>query len=436
MKCLSKDRNNNVCRNHLIGETRFCKLHQYMNEYTDTMLDNLRLCNGCLKMHYMGDSKYLSCEGCRSREKSKSMDVILCKSENCKFKRSDENEYCRKHQICLFVDETEANGKKVCANYVRGCRTQLDMIYKYTRCKSCLEKEREKDRARRGKAVETVTDEQNIRICSMCNKSQDVSQYNGQKGTITKHCLSCREKGKIRDKNRNKELRNTKSRIAESKDERKQKKKEWTENVRYKSESYHYNSYQTHAQERGFCFDLAIDTYMSIIYQNCYYCNGMNDVGFNGVDRKNNEHGYTIENSVSCCSVCNFMKKTTQADIFIKKAMHIYEYRRERIMPYSELFTDHTNVHHCAYNKRSLDRYNEGINRIFYDSIVIQSCYLCGKENTETHKNGIDRFDNDIGYTDDNCRPCCGDCNMMKRNYSYDLVIEQCKKISVKNKIQ
>lgn len=96
MKCLSKDRNNNNCRNHRVDETRFCKLHQYMNEYTDAMLEELTLCSGCLKMYYMGDSGFICCVGCRSREKLKPP-VILCKSENCKFKRSNENEYCGKH---------------------------------------------------------------------------------------------------------------------------------------------------------------------------------------------------------------------------------------------------------------------------------------------------------------------------------------------------
>lgn len=153
MKCLSKDRNHNNCRNHRVGETRFCKLHQYMNEYTDAMLAQLRLCSGCLKMYYMGDSGFICCVGCRSREKLKPP-VILCKSENCKFKRSNENEYCGKHQICLFIDETVSRDKKVCVNYVRGCRSQLDTTYKYTRCSGCLETDREKDRARRVKVVE------------------------------------------------------------------------------------------------------------------------------------------------------------------------------------------------------------------------------------------------------------------------------------------
>ena len=433
MKCLSKDRNSNGCRNHSIDNSRFCKLHQYMNEYTDSMLEQLRLCSGCSKMHYMTDTKYVTCEGCRTREKPKS-NVVLCKSNNCKFKKSDENDYCGKHQLCVFVDETTANGEKVCVNYLRGCRTQLDMSYKYTRCVRCLEKDREKDRQRRGKAIEPSTDEPSTRICSMCNKSQDISQYNGQKGNITRHCNSCREKGKIRDKNRNKDIRNEKAQIAESNPERKRKKKKWSENIRYKSESYHYNSYKTHAHERGLCFDLEIDIYMSIIYKKCYYCNSMNNAGFNGVDRKDNIVGYTLDNSVACCSTCNFMKKTTESTIFIKKAIHIDTYNREKVRLYPEIFSDHKYIHYCTYNRRSLERYNIEINKQYYDNIVIQPCYLCGKENTETHKNGIDRFDNDIGYTQDNCRPCCGDCNMMKRNYPYDLVIEQCKKISVKNK--
>jgi hypothetical protein len=160
----------------------------------------------------MGDSKYLSCEGCRSREKSKTMDIILCKSENCKFKRSYENDYCGKHQICFFVDETEACGKKVCVNYVRGCRTQLDMTYKYTRCESCLENEREKDRTRRGKAVE-----QNVQIaesvieithkyCTTCCKECAIDDFIGElTKNITKSCKACRIQNKIQDAKRNKE---------------------------------------------------------------------------------------------------------------------------------------------------------------------------------------------------------------------------------------
>jgi hypothetical protein len=272
-----------------------------------------------------------------------------------------------------------------------------------------------------------------IKICTVCNKSQNNDQYIGEKGNTTKTCFTCRSKCKIYDKNRNKEERNAKARIAESKEERKQKKKEWSVNVRYKSNQYHYTIYKTHARERNLCFELNMDDYLAIISQNCSYCNGMNKVGFNGVDRKNNTIGYTIENSVSCCSICNFMKKTTHSDIFIKRAIHIAQYTNDGCQLYPESFTDHNIVHYCAYNKRSIERYGIEINKQFYKTIVSQPCYLCGKEPTQTHKNGIDRFDNSIGYTENNCRSCCGDCNMMKRDYSHELVIQQCNNIAKYN---
>lgn len=209
MKCFSKDRNNNCCRNKRIGETRFCKLHQYMNEYTDAMLEQLQLCSGCLKMYYMGNSGYLNCDGCRGREKTKK-EIILCKSENCKFKKSKENDYCGKHQICIFVDETTTNGKKVCVNYVRGCRTQLDLSYTYTKCSGCLKKDREKDRKHRGDAQEQNKQVETNEIithkyCTTCCKEYPIDEFVGElSNTITKTCKCCRTQNNVQSVKRNK----------------------------------------------------------------------------------------------------------------------------------------------------------------------------------------------------------------------------------------
>jgi hypothetical protein len=54
-----------------------------------------------------------------------------------------------------------------------------------------------------------------------------------------------------------------------------------------------------------------------------------------------------------------------------------------------------------------------------------ESCYLCGKEESITHKNGIDRFDNKNGYTYDNTKSCCGDCNYLKRDNDYSEFIDK-----------
>ena len=52
------------------------------------------------------------------------------------------------------------------------------------------------------------------------------------------------------------------------------------------------------------------------------------------------------------------------------------------------------------------------------DRIASQPCQYCG----ELRKNGAsyhtDRVDNNVGYTRDNCVPCCTRCNMMKKNLS------------------
>jgi hypothetical protein len=64
-----------------------------------------------------------------------------------------------------------------------------------------------------------------------------------------------------------------------------------------------------------------------------------------------------------------------------------------------------------------------------YNNITSLKCYLCGKESNYKHSNGIDRINNDIGYTEDNIACCCAECNYMKNNYQYDDFIEKLVRI-------
>jgi hypothetical protein len=58
-------------------------------------------------------------------------------------------------------------------------------------------------------------------------------------------------------------------------------------------------------------------------------------------------------------------------------------------------------------------------------ALAQQSCYYCGTEPTQVMRgqdyhgtftyNGIDRLNNDVGYTVENCVPCCKWCNYAKR---------------------
>jgi len=46
-----------------------------------------------------------------------------------------------------------------------------------------------------------------------------------------------------------------------------------------------------------------------------------------------------------------------------------------------------------------------------------------------THCNGIDRVDNNIGYLLYNCKPCCANCNYLKKEYDYTEFLNKCKQI-------
>lgn len=71
---------------------------------------------------------------------------------------------------------------------------------------------------------------------------------------------------------------------------------------------------------------------------------------------------------------------------------------------------------------------NFEIKKEFFKKITKKNCYYCNSEPSnyrlEEHDisgyvyNGIDRLDNNIGYTEENCVPCCSDCNTMKMDLS------------------
>jgi len=100
-------------------------------------------------------------------------------------------------------------------------------------------------------------------------------------------------------------------------------------------------AYKRAARKRNLEFDLSKEEFKEIVTQNCFYCgiepqerkpqksyNG--SMKMHGVDRKDNEIGYTIKNSVSCCSTCNFMKLKMTIDDFVNHIKRIYENQRDK----------------------------------------------------------------------------------------------------------
>lgn len=307
MKCLAKDRNNDPCRNYSIDVdvivTKFCKLHQYMKDYTPEMLDASRLCTGCKKMRYF-DTEYKICEPCRTRDRSKyKKSVTKCAHPECEFKKSDENDYCKKHQLQVFIKSTVELGKKVCYDHIRGCRAQLEPSYPFSKCRDCLDKENAAERQRRNDAMVATASNVCNKICTVCCKERELSKFISDDECLTKTCQTCRSKNNIQNLKRDREHRNL-----------------WTRTNLNRS----FFSYQKEAAKRDIEFHLTKEEFMEIIKEKCSYCGDISEEKqFNGVDRVNSKGHYTNDNCVSACTLCNYLKHAMPVDLFLQRIEHI-----------------------------------------------------------------------------------------------------------------
>jgi len=64
-----------------------------------------------------------------------------------------------------------------------------------------------------------------------------------------------------------------------------------------------------------------------------------------------------------------------------------------------------------------------------FTELVCSPCYYCQHKKAD-EVNGIDRYDNLKGYTKENCRPCCEECNRMKLTYDPAFFVERAKLIT------
>ena len=83
--------------------------------------------------------------------------------------------------------------------------------------------------------------------------------------------------------------------------------------------------YKANAKRRGYDFNLTEEQFKEMTQKDCYYCGAKpnqffkqkyhnnyrkfnGDFIYNGLDRIDSNKGYTIDNIVPCCSICNYAK--------------------------------------------------------------------------------------------------------------------------------
>lgn len=96
-----------------------------------------------------------------------------------------------------------------------------------------------------------------------------------------------------------------------------------------------YSRYKREAKLNNRVFELSKDDFRSITSNKCYYCGcyptlkvtserSYGTYLYNGIDRINNDIGYTLTNVRTSCRTCNFMKGFMSEELFISKIKEIH----------------------------------------------------------------------------------------------------------------
>lgn len=84
-------------------------------------------------------------------------------------------------------------------------------------------------------------------------------------------------------------------------------------------------TYKHGAKVRGHAFNLTKDEFSSFWQVPCTYCGS--EVATIGIDRIDSSIGYSFDNCVSCCTMCNTMKLNHSLDEWLDKMLTILKYR-------------------------------------------------------------------------------------------------------------
>lgn len=101
-----------------------------------------------------------------------------------------------------------------------------------------------------------------------------------------------------------------------------------------------YGRYRAGARTRGYDFNLTEEEFRELAENLCHYCGAektnkastFKSTGFyhyNGIDRKDNTKGYSVENCVPCCYVCNRAKNNMPYNDFVAWLNNLLEFNKE-----------------------------------------------------------------------------------------------------------
>lgn len=102
-------------------------------------------------------------------------------------------------------------------------------------------------------------------------------------------------------------------------------------------------AYKHRATKKGWVWELTRDETRVLMQGNCFYCGTTpaqvrqsaygkwGDFIYNGIDRKDSDEGYTKENAVPCCKLCNMAKMKLTVAQFLDLVERIYNEQARKV---------------------------------------------------------------------------------------------------------
>lgn len=289
-------------------ENGYCGKHQKQAEY-ETQKSKKKCSTHRCNIFLSEDSKEKYCKGCLEKKMKERAKLNICKAViqqgeekgiPCTYEAVEDTPYCGKHQRQVYYDEQKEKGIIYC-DIDRGCFTIVE-TGKH-RCEECLENDRiyerkvfhERKAAHKATTVDKSTDKN---ICVDCGKDYEKWETEKNGNPISMRCHRCNLHQQTADKNRGDRGRNYK-------------------NENFRNPKCYYGQYIRRAATRAYDMMLTYEQFCEIINKPCYYCDHNVENEVNGVDRFDNTKGYTIENCVPCCEMCNIMKSAHTFEEFV-----------------------------------------------------------------------------------------------------------------------
>jgi len=113
-------------------------------------------------------------------------------------------------------------------------------------------------------------------------------------------------------------------------------------------------------------------------------------------------------------------------DIFAEKAKTYYRENLDSIRVYKNQYAKTPKGKYISYQVSAKTRKHDfELTEEEFKSIFSANCHYCGK----SPANGIDRKDSSVGYLIGNSLPCCKECNLMKRDMTYEKFLTHIQQI-------